>query len=63
VWIARGSDVIERVAQDLHGAELTGHLDMASTRSTRCTCGRDNPNGAFVDWNPNVSCEAFVPNQ
>ena len=22
---------------------------------------RDNPNGAFVDWNPNVSCEAFTP--
>jgi len=24
---------------------------------------RDNPNGAFVDWNPNVSCEAFTPNE
>lgn len=22
---------------------------------------KDNPNGMFVDWNPNVSCEEFVP--
>jgi hypothetical protein len=22
---------------------------------------KDNPNGAFVNWNPNVSCEAFSP--
>jgi hypothetical protein len=21
---------------------------------------RDNPNGAFVDWNPHVSCEGFT---
>ena len=22
---------------------------------------KDNPHGMFVDWNPNVSCEEFVP--
>jgi hypothetical protein len=22
---------------------------------------RDNPHGAFVDFNPNVSCDGFVP--
>jgi hypothetical protein len=21
---------------------------------------KDNPNGAFVNWHPNVSCESFV---
>jgi hypothetical protein len=24
---------------------------------------KDNPNGTFADWNPNVSCEGFVPEQ
>ena len=21
---------------------------------------KENPNGAFINWNPNVSCEAFA---
>ena len=24
---------------------------------------KSNPNGTFVNWNPNVSCDAFNPGQ
>ena len=58
-WHARNTAPPELGGQLLHLFESPNRFGLPSFYTLHVWAWKDNPNGAFVNWHPKVSCEAF----
>jgi hypothetical protein len=58
-WNATHSATPELMGQLLHLFESPNRFGLPAFYSLHVWAWKDNPNGAFVNWHPGVSCEAF----
>jgi hypothetical protein len=63
-WHATHAEVPEMMGQLFHLFEAPNRFGLPSFYTLHVWAWKDNPNGAFVNWHPQVNCEAFsVPNR
>jgi len=53
----------ELMGQLLHLFEAPNRFGLPAFYTLHVWAWKENPNGAFVNWHPKVSCDAFTPNQ
>lgn len=53
----------ELMGQLMHLFESPNRFGLASFYTLHVWAWKENPDGAFVNWHPNVSCEPFTPQQ
>jgi hypothetical protein len=53
-------DPPQLMGQLFHLFEAPNRFALASFYTLHVWAWKDNPNGAFVNWHPNVSCENFT---
>jgi hypothetical protein len=53
----------ELMGQLFHYFESPNRFGLPAFYTLHVWAWKDNPNGAFVNWHPNVSCESFVQKQ
>lgn len=59
-WNATHSGPPELMGQLFHLFESPNRFGLPAFYTLHVWAWKDNPNGAFVNWHPNVSCEAFA---
>lgn len=60
-WDAKHSSPPELMGQLFHLFESPNRFGLPPFYTLHVWAWKDNPNGTFVNWNPNVSCDAFNP--
>jgi hypothetical protein len=60
-WDARHAGPPELMGQLFHLFESPNRFGLPPFYTLHVWAWKENPNGTFVNWNPNVSCEAFNP--
>jgi hypothetical protein len=60
-WNAKHSSPPELMGQLFHLFDAPNRFGLPAFYTLHVWAWKDNPNGAFVNWHPNVSCEAFGP--
>ncbi len=61
VWDAKHSGPPELMGQLFHYWESPNRFGLPAFYTLHVWAWKDNPNGAFVNWHPNVKCESFAP--
>jgi hypothetical protein len=61
-WNAAHSAPPELMGQLFHLFDAPNRFGLPAFYTLHVWAWKDNPNGAFVNWHPNVSCEQFSPN-
>lgn len=59
-WNAKHSSPPELMGQLFHLFEAPNRFGLPAFYTLHVWAWKDNPNGAFVNWHPNVSCESFA---
>jgi hypothetical protein len=59
-WNATHSGPPELMGQLFHYFESPNRFGLPAFYTLHVWAWKDNPNGAFVNWHPKVSCEAFA---
>ena len=59
-WNATHADPPKLMGQLFHLFESPTRFGLPAFYTLHVWAWKENPNGAFVNWNPNVSCDAFV---
>jgi hypothetical protein len=62
VWDASHSGPPELMGQLFHYFESPNRFGLPAFYTLHVWAWKDNPNGAFVNWHPNVSCQSFGGN-
>jgi hypothetical protein len=60
-WDANHSAPPQLMGQAFHLFDAPNQFGLPAFYTLHVWAWKDNPNGAFVNWHPNVSCEAFTP--
>ena len=60
-WNAKHSAPPELMGQLFHLFESPNRFNLPAFYTLHVWAWKENPKGAFVNWHPNVSCEAFAP--
>jgi hypothetical protein len=58
-WDASHSSPPELMGQLFHYWEAPNRFGLPAFYTLHVWAWKDNPNGAFVNWHPNVSCQSF----
>ncbi|HMH15918.1 MAG TPA: hypothetical protein VK578_22660 [Edaphobacter sp.] len=58
-WDAKKQGPPELMGQLFHYFEFPNRFGLPAFYTLHVWAWKDNPNGAFVNWHPNVSCELF----
>jgi hypothetical protein len=58
-WDAQHSGPPELMGQLFHYFEAPNRFGLPAFYTLHVWAWKDNPNGAFVNWHPNVSCQSF----
>jgi hypothetical protein len=58
-WNAKHSSPPELMGQLFHLFDAPNRFGLPAFYTLHVWAWKDNPNGAFVNWHPNVSCESF----
>ena len=61
VWDAKNQGPPELMGQLFHYFESPNRFGLPAFYTLHVWAWKDNPNGAFVNWHPNVSCQLFNP--
>jgi hypothetical protein len=59
-WDATHSGPPELMGQLFHFFESPNRFGLPAFYTLHVWAWKENPNGAFVNWHPNVSCQSFV---
>jgi hypothetical protein len=59
-WNANHSSPPELMGQLFHLFESPNRFGLPAFYTLHVWAWKDNPNGAFVNWHPNVSCDSFA---
>ena len=59
-WDATHSDPPQLMGQIFHYWEAPNRFKLPAFYTLHVWAWKDNPNGAFVNWHPNVSCKDFT---
>ena len=59
-WNAKHADSPQLMGQLFHLFESPNRFGLPAFYTLHVWAWKDNPNGAFTNWNPSVSCDAFV---
>ena len=59
-WNATHSSPPELMGQLFHLFESPNRFGLPAFYTLHVWAWKDNPNGAFVNWHPNVSCDSFA---
>jgi hypothetical protein len=59
-WNAKHSSPPELMGQLFHYFEFPNRFGLPAFYTLHVWAWKENPNGAFVNWHPNVSCEQFA---
>ena len=59
-WNAKHSGPPELMGQLFHLFESPNRFGLPAFYTLHVWAWKDNPNGAFVNWHPNVSCDSFA---
>jgi hypothetical protein len=62
-WHAKHSDPPQLMGQLFHLFESPNRFGLPPFYTLHVWAWKENPNGAFVNWNPNVTCDAFNPDR
>ncbi len=62
-WNARHLGPPELMGQLFHLFESPNRFGLPAFYTLHVWAWKDNPNGAFVNWHPNVNCESFAGEQ
>jgi hypothetical protein len=60
-WDAKKEGPPQLMGQLFHLFESPNRFGLPAFYTLHVWAWKDNPKGAFVNWHPNVSCQAFVP--
>lgn len=60
-WDAKNQGPPELMGQLFHYFESPNRFGLPAFYTLHVWAWKDNPNGAFVNWHPNVSCKLFNP--
>lgn len=60
-WDANNPAPPQLMGQAFHLFEAPNRFGLPPFYTLHVWAWKDNPNGAFVNWHPNVSCESFAP--
>ena len=60
-WHAKHAETPELMGQLLHLFESPNRFGLPAFYTLHVWAWKENPNGAFVNWHPKVSCDAFTP--
>jgi hypothetical protein len=60
-WNAKHASPPELMGQLFQLFDSPNRFGLPAFYTLHVWAWKDNPNGAFVNWNPNVSCESFSP--
>jgi hypothetical protein len=60
-WDAKHSSPPELMGQLFHLFESPNRFGLPPFYTLHVWAWKDNPNGTFVNWNPDVSCDAYKP--
>jgi hypothetical protein len=60
-WDAKHSGPPELMGQLFHLFESPNRFGLPAFYTLHVWAWKDNPNGTFTNWNPDVSCDAFNP--
>jgi hypothetical protein len=63
VWDAHHSGPPELMGQLFHLFDSPNRFGLPPFYTLHVWAWKDNPNGAFVNWHPNVSCKLFNPHE
>jgi hypothetical protein len=58
-WNAKHAEPPQLMGQLFHLFESPNRFGLPPFYTLHVWAWKENPNGAFVNWNPNVSCDAF----
>jgi hypothetical protein len=59
-WDAHHTSPPQLMGQAFHLFDAPNRFRLPAFYTLHVWAWKDNPNGAFVNWHPNVSCESFV---
>jgi hypothetical protein len=62
-WNAKHSAPPELMGQLFHLFDAPNRFGLPAFYTLHVWAWKENPNGAFVNWHPNVSCQSFIQNQ
>jgi hypothetical protein len=60
-WDAKHAGPPELMGQLFHHFEAPNRFGLPAFYTLHVWAWKDNPNGTFTNWNPDVSCDAFNP--
>ena len=60
-WDKKNQGPPELMGQLFHYWETPNRFGLPAFYTLHVWTWKDNPNGAFVNWHPNVSCQSFAP--
>jgi len=60
-WHAKHAEPPQLMGQLFHLFDSPNRFGLPPFYTLHVWAWKENPNGAFVNWNPNVSCDAFNP--
>lgn len=60
-WDANNPAPPQLMGQAFHLFDAPNRFGLPAFYTLHVWAWKDNPNGAFVNWHPNVSCESFAP--
>jgi len=60
-WHQKNAATPQLMGQLLHLFESPNRFGLPTFYTLHVWAWKDNPNGTFVNWHPNVSCDAFTP--
>jgi hypothetical protein len=60
-WSKKHKDPPQLMGQLFHFFDSPNRFGLPPFYTLHVWAWKENPNGAFTNWNPTVSCEAFVP--
>jgi len=60
-WDKKNQGPPELMGQLFHYWESPNRFGLPAFYTLHVWAWKDNPNGAFVNWHPNVSCQSFAP--
>jgi hypothetical protein len=58
-WNKKNSSPPELMGQLFHLFETPNRFELPAFYTLHVWAWKENPNGAFVNWHPNVQCESF----
>jgi hypothetical protein len=60
-WDSKHNGPPQLMGQLFHFFESPNRFGLPPFYTLHVWAWKDNPNGTFTNWNPNVSCDAFNP--